>query len=680
MEKALREPLLGPGVEEENQEYSVWFLYLKDSIIGRNSFVPGSYLNRDFRKSDGTPVVDLVTYRKLKSEADAISSRLSTRHWVLYFVLVVVVKALRRHISVMGFLCAFSLALILFHRVSRNVLFKKADAELLALIDSYYEHFLETHGVTLHHRKCTKFFRWWNDDSGLYLRRPRTLLIPAAGSDAEESDGTFPPIYIHLTLPGNVYLHEKSQDASMKVDANAFALLQSMQKEMFQPSSLYRWFHVIVKHAGFVHMVGSIWFIDSLLRIFNGAVVLFVIFVIGLEVQGGRDQRIYQEITQRVNTALQKDENTAHLTLEYHDSADFCDRRYQFAQQGAKEWTVDPTNMLGPVCGDETQELSVWFMYPILPLFRDNTAVNPSYQNSDFRKSDGTPLVDPETYRKLKKEVDDITCELLSSDLFFMVVFSVLALAVNALCGQVFVPDAVGVYSIVLIFFHFHSVGFFQDRDAKLHALVTSYQEHFSTTDGVTLHHRKCTKPFRWWNDDSGLYLRRPRTSLIPVPGGDTEERDGAFSPIYIHLKVPGNVHIDEKKSHGDSINVDAHAFALLQSVHKESLQPPRYCPSFHFEINYIMFVFMVCSVWWFMNGFGAMAFVLMYAAVAYVQDERNQIIYHENTQRVNTALQKDENTSHLKLEYHDSELGNRRLGSRRYQFVQAAGIHREPH
>ena len=176
------------------------------------------------------------------------------------------------------------------------------------------------------------------------------------------------------------------------------------------------------------------------------------------------------------------------------------------------------------------------------------------------------------------------------------------------------------------------------------------------------------------------------------MAGSNAEASEGPFSPIYIHLKVPGNVHIDEKKSHGDSIKVDAHAFALLQSIHKEMLHPPRFCPSFRFEINHTMFVFMVCSIWWFINGFGAMAFVLMYAAVAHVQDERNQSIHYEITERVNTALQQDESIAHLKLEYHNAELGSRRLGrfgsqmlgrwmlgSRRYQFVQATRMHRGP-
>jgi hypothetical protein len=289
----------------------------------------------------------------------------------------------------------------------------------------------------------------------------------------------------------------------------------------------------------------------------------------------------------------------------------------------------------------------------------------------------GTPLVDSVIYCKLKSEVNVISIALLVTHFLWLVMtFSVVALAVKTLCGQVLVPDAVGIYSIVLIFFLSLSDDLFKWGDERLLELVATYQEQFSTTDGITLHHHKCTKRFRWWDDDSGLYLRRPRrTSLIPAEGSDDEESDRVFSPVYIHLKVPGNVHIDEKKSHGDSINVDAHAFVLLQSIHKEMLQPPRFCPSFRFEINYIMLIFMGCSIWWFINGSGAMAFVLMYATVAHVQDERNQRIYHEVTQRVNTALQNDENTSHLRLEYHNGE-----LGSRRYQFVQNAGMHRGPH
>ena len=670
MEEGVREPLLGQIVEDENQEYSVWFLYLKDSIARRDTAVNRGYRNRDFRKSDGSPVVDRETYRKLRNDADDISHRLSTSHWVLYFFLVLTVKGLRGHVSVLGFLGAFSLALIVFHFVSRNVLFKKADAELLALIESYHEHFLETHGITLHHHRCTKLFRWWSDDSGLYLRRPRTSLIPATGSNVEESDWTFSPIYIHRRLPGTVNIHEMNHDTSIKVDANAWALLQSIQKEMLQPSSFDQGFHVIVKHAVFVYLVGYTWFGDSALWMINGLAVLFVVLMMGFEVVDRRNQRIYQEITQRVNEALQKDENTAHLTLEYHDSTDSWDRRYQFEQQGAKERTVDPTNLIGQGLHYKMQEHSVWFMYLRDSIFRKDTAVNPSYRNSDFRKSDGTPLVDQETYRLLKSEIDHISRDLLDDNHGILVFFFILTLAVKTLFGRVLLSEAVGVYSLVLIFCQHVSDSFFQDYDARLLALMTAYQEHFSSTHGVTLHHHKCTNRFRWWNDDSGLYLRCARTPLIRVAGSGVEASDGAFSPIYIHLKVPGHVHIEEK-SHDASIKVDAHAFELLQSIHKEMLQLPRFCPSFNFEINHIMFVYLVGSIWWFINCFWAIAFFFIYKAGAHVQDERNQGVYQEITQRVNASLQKDENTAHLTLEYHNAE-----FGSRRYQFVQAAGMH----
>jgi hypothetical protein len=55
-----------------------------------------------------------------------------------------------------------------------------------------------------------------------------------------------------------------------------------------------------------------------------------------------------------------------------------------------------------------------------------------------------------------------------------------------------------------------------------------------------------------------------------------------------------------------------------------------------------------------------------------YVVDNRNLHVYEEVTKVVNEALQKNETTAHVAVEFHTSEVpGREGKHSRRYQFVQ---------
>ena len=76
MEKALTEPLIVEPVlleedESKEEEYSEWKLLIAHVL--KSSVNPG-YQNRDFRKKDGTPVIDPDVYRKLQNDVTTIST------------------------------------------------------------------------------------------------------------------------------------------------------------------------------------------------------------------------------------------------------------------------------------------------------------------------------------------------------------------------------------------------------------------------------------------------------------------------------------------------------------------------------------------------------------------------------------------------------------------------------
>ena len=63
----------------------------------------------------------------------------------------------------------------------------------------------------------------------------------------------------------------------------------------------------------------------------------------------------------------------------------------------------------------ESREFSEWKLLPT-PIGLLPTVRNPGYVNRDFRNSTGTPVVDPDTYRKLENEIMAIGTSLFRND------------------------------------------------------------------------------------------------------------------------------------------------------------------------------------------------------------------------------------------------------------------------
>jgi hypothetical protein len=361
MEKTLKEPMLVESMLEEDDkshnEYSEWKLLI---ALVTKSTVNNGYQNRDFRNSsDGTPVIDPETYRTLQNEVTTISHRVVQTHVALYLILVFAIGALPEGgleasvlLRVVG---VHLLALIVFHFVSHYVIFKKADTDLLALVATHQTYFLDTYGVTMVHSPCTKPIRWWSDDSGISLRRPRRrTLEQQEGSSSDTFQGNVPPIYVQGNiLPGAVHIDETSYDASMKVDAPTWTLLQSTHQELIQTPALFRVVFFLLPFVVLAHGVVSMVVVQrpsqKVFVLVGGLVVLIVFAIFMIFQEDKHNQRMYQEVTRRVNTTLLQKGESNLVTLEYHDenSKRGEHRRYQFVARRSAGVPVEDLTTTG---------------------------------------------------------------------------------------------------------------------------------------------------------------------------------------------------------------------------------------------------------------------------------------------------------------------------------------------
>jgi hypothetical protein len=340
MQEPSSDPLIESSLENENKEFSEWkILMLPSPALGRVSLSAG-YRNSDFRDNREKSVVDLETYRKLFQEIGAAGTTLIWKRTFfglsLYVGVVPLVAAmatlvpeLKKGVLLGGLLGYFFLAAVTYHFVC-EYLFTVADTQLIALVDSYQLQFLEEYGVDLGHSKSThQRIRWWNDDSGIYLRRPRRPVEeegPLAVSHGSESEGPFQPIFLLLTVPGDNGIDEMIGDPTMKNKARS--LLQSTYKETVKtlvlPQAFWGCCHLVV--LVFVIAFSS-WLVKKQYDFF-GSVLVFLIGYNVLGCLGGafvhaasrRRLASYKEVAQRVNEALEKDEQLAHLAVEFHDS------------------------------------------------------------------------------------------------------------------------------------------------------------------------------------------------------------------------------------------------------------------------------------------------------------------------------------------------------------------------
>ena len=264
---------------------------------------------RDFQTSQGGfPIIDPEVLGRLRQEASAMRNKTVLNYLrvmiVLLFILVVPVILIGVRVRADKLLFAFVAALCCWVIVSFCAiaqLRRNSDGQLTSLVESYQSVFLKEYGVELGFGKFSLLPQGGGCVMlpGIYLRSPRRSSDNDApiGEGCNHVDGCFPPVYLVPLIPGEIHIDEGAYDAaSMKVDAETWALLQTTHQKMIQ--------------------------------VYRGV-------------------RVYEEVTKVVNETLQKDENTVHLSVEFHDSecpgreGNFA-LRYQFVQRALAHTTKHP--------------------------------------------------------------------------------------------------------------------------------------------------------------------------------------------------------------------------------------------------------------------------------------------------------------------------------------------------
>ena len=330
--------------------FSVWPFVFKRSVVGSDwspHYIAWCYF------------LQIVTFFVSSFKGEDRVLRVISLSWYQYTHLAFLLNAYGTQSfinSAPGFAVGYVLVtVILFHILGKYVFFKGTDVRIRYLPQDGPLFLIRGAEVTeVPTNECSHPFREWNDDSG--TRQAQRLSIPVDNnaSDDDFGDGVFPPVYIHFDVPGHVHMGETSHDASMKVDARSWALLQSTHKEVIQTFSFFvatclNWLFLNLATVTFAYTVlvssccGKIGGPYNFL-FFVGGLVMFLIFFLFMIFKDDYRRRtiFYQEVTQRVNQVLQKDVTTADLTLEFHDKSapvaldcfrfDNPNQRYQFVR------------------------------------------------------------------------------------------------------------------------------------------------------------------------------------------------------------------------------------------------------------------------------------------------------------------------------------------------------------
>mmetsp|Transcript_6535 Transcript_6535/g.11252 ORF Transcript_6535/g.11252 Transcript_6535/m.11252 type:complete len:390 (+) Transcript_6535:123-1292(+) len=212
-----KEPFLGETKTDE-ANFSEW--RIRTSV--QMAVLSKGYRNSDFRNPyTGESVLPTDVYIKLFKEIESESSCTRMKIFALLFSLYIMVLLVPMvlfdptwkysgygfaAVLLMSFFAAFGVANLVLTRV-----YAKLDGRIEQIIEERSKSFQEEYGIELGYKPKKEFFRTWNDDSYVYLRRPYQEL-PSDGllEDAFWNQlQRFPPIYLHLQVPGDLHINEK---------------------------------------------------------------------------------------------------------------------------------------------------------------------------------------------------------------------------------------------------------------------------------------------------------------------------------------------------------------------------------------------------------------------------------------------------------------------------------------
>ena len=331
-------------VDAKHEDYSEWRLF----HVGLGSAfqfvtVNDGFQNRDFQTIQGDEsVIDAEVLGKLRKEASIIWNNMIRCHLAclvamyLFFIafLWFGFNGLGFEPDVLCFIVSLGVVLFLFYVVGRY-LRKNADTRLTALVETYQPIFLNEYGVEIGYGRF--ILCGWSKLPALYLRRPQRLVdeevAPDCG-DSDDLDGRFPPIYLSRLIPGEIHIDEKEHDAaSMKVDAQTWALLQSNHQKMIQWHPCMKTLYIVLL---LVFYLGCYW----LGTIQYGFICAWAFIYIGCwafqYAVDNRNLRVYQDVAKGVNEALREDKDSR-VVVEFYTSEvpgreGIHSRRYQFVQ------------------------------------------------------------------------------------------------------------------------------------------------------------------------------------------------------------------------------------------------------------------------------------------------------------------------------------------------------------
>ena len=330
-----------------------WVLLFETVVVNEG------YQGRDFQASPGgaaASVIDPEILGKLRKEATTLRNRILRYQLAVYAGLYIGFMLLFVGYWSLGLVSddVLFFGLVVFQSIWLVVLAvftcrrKNVDIQLTSLVESYQPLFREDYGVELGYGRFSLSPKGgWVTLPGIYLRRPRRSNLDEQEASVGEADdnavGTFSPIYLVPLIPGEIHIDETKYDAaSMKVDAETWALLQSTHQVMVQWHPMMKFLAILCLLGFFVlcNWLGIHAPCGGFIPLILGAVA-FIVAKICEHGVDARNLKVYEKVTKVVNEVLQQqqqqqeDGRNAQVAVEFHDSElpgreGKLSRRYQF--------------------------------------------------------------------------------------------------------------------------------------------------------------------------------------------------------------------------------------------------------------------------------------------------------------------------------------------------------------
>jgi protein-S-isoprenylcysteine O-methyltransferase Ste14 len=305
--------------EEEGEEsaFSEWRI----RVHGIAVFEPKRFQSSDFRDfRTGESVLPAEIYGKLVNEIFAhrnVANYMSSAFLVvLYFAFIFSPRLISTNDTLLNWgwvfygyagMLAFALGIA---SVVLPRIYQKLDSEIQERVDDRRKDLLQSYGVELGYHPNTKPYRFWNDDSHVWLRRPRRQQPEDERGSTHTLPEEFPPIYLVPLVPGDISVYEQVYHPSMKLDEETWKLIQKSHKEGAKGTPIIAfltsvlWLSFCLYCMFFVSIMNTIGGWQALCGIFLYFCVVYV-FVLWVHQQ---PLKWYQQVAETVTRILNNEE------------------------------------------------------------------------------------------------------------------------------------------------------------------------------------------------------------------------------------------------------------------------------------------------------------------------------------------------------------------------------------